>query len=119
MTGLRIIDSDAPDKTNWFYNAKFGHMVVHRGTSEGVNSSTSKAAPVRVQLHGATSSQQVAEILRSAFTYKLQLTLQMNDEEALQRLATLDAGADELGIDSLVAVDRKYQSLLLSSPIIC
>jgi hybrid polyketide synthase / nonribosomal peptide synthetase ACE1 len=106
MTGLRIVDSDAPDPTTWFNNPKFSHQVVYRGTSGGLSSSTSKAgAPVRVQLHGATSSEQIAEILRNSFTYKLQLTLQMNAEEAKARFATLDAGADELGIDSLVAVE--------------
>ena len=106
MTGLRLIDADATDKTTWFDNPKFQHFVVHRGQKGGGDASaTASGGPVRVQLHAATSNEQVAQILSAALTAKLQTILQMNVDEAKQRLSTLDVTANDLGVDSLVAVE--------------
>ncbi|OOQ90641.1 putative hybrid NRPS/PKS enzyme [Penicillium brasilianum] len=106
MTGLRLVDGNGEDRTTWFENPKFQHLILHEGgtlAAGGTNSTVS--APVKVLLHDATTHEAVADSLRVSFLAKLCVMLQFSPEEAQQRFTTLDHSADDLGIDSLVAVE--------------
>ncbi|KAF8856698.1 putative hybrid NRPS/PKS enzyme [Acephala macrosclerotiorum] len=105
MTGLRLIDANGDDRPTWIDNQRFSHFIIHQEGAAAGTSTTSAGAPVKVQLLGAIDQQQVVDILRSSFIAKLKAVLQMSPEEAEQRFANLDSGVDELGIDSLIAVE--------------
>ncbi|KAL2864256.1 uncharacterized protein BJX67DRAFT_383918 [Aspergillus lucknowensis] len=105
MTGLRLVDANGEDRTTWFSNPKFQHLILHQSALGAGNATSKSGAPVKVLLHDAATHEAVADILRVSFIAKLRVMLQLSAEEAQERFTKLDQGADDLGIDSLVAVE--------------
>ncbi|GAP90879.1 putative hybrid NRPS PKS [Rosellinia necatrix] len=99
-TGLKMVDSDESETITWFRNPMFQHCVNNIRTAELVDHASKQNAPVKVQLIDAVSPAEVREIISDAFVLKLRSSLQVDDDRPI-----IDLTADNLGIDSLVAVD--------------
>ncbi|KAF2271629.1 amino acid adenylation domain-containing protein [Westerdykella ornata] len=102
VLGVREKSVDTGE-AKWYDDPKFQHCVIEKEGGEVKNESGATASS-KARLATATTSEQVREIIEDAFINKLQVSLQttFNDEE---RVAVADRGADELGIDSLIAVE--------------
>ncbi|KAJ5937303.1 Acyl transferase/acyl hydrolase/lysophospholipase [Penicillium verhagenii] len=98
-SSLRIDDDDS--KT-WVTNPIFQHLVLKSNSFAVTNKKNKAGVIVRLQLLEATSKDEVSEILQDTFTIKLRSALQTDPEKDI-----LDLSPDELGVDSLVAVDLR------------
>lgn len=64
MTGLRLIDANGEDRTTWFTNPKFQHLILHESAT-ATNGTISKiGTSVKVLLHDANTHDEVAKILQ-------------------------------------------------------
>ncbi|KAI0869277.1 putative hybrid NRPS/PKS enzyme [Hypoxylon argillaceum] len=99
-TGLKMVDSDEAEVITWFNNPMFQHCVKTTQAAGLINDGTTQNAPAKVQLLDAISPAEVYEIISDAFVLKLRSSLQVEDDRPI-----VDLTADNLGIDSLVAVD--------------
>ena len=61
ITGLRL---DEDDQKNWFENPIFQHLVVKSVSSEIASSKGKGGVMIKAQLLGATSSEEVFEIIK-------------------------------------------------------
>ncbi|KAF4824807.1 Polyketide synthase-nonribosomal peptide synthetase [Colletotrichum siamense] len=103
-TGLMTIDDsdDFGKNVTWFNNPMFQHCVrTAQNQGQAVDSGKSRRrVQAKVLLQEAVSSDDIREIIYDAFAAKLQDALQVEEGRAVGSLT-----ADNLGIDSLVAVD--------------
>ncbi|KAK6070456.1 polyketide synthase peptide synthetase [Seiridium cupressi] len=101
-TGIRYFREDEDIKGPWFTNPLFSHCVIEQKSIELNSGDQAKTAalPVAQQLVKATTKTQALDILLSCFSAKLRLILQLADQEV-----DYQAPLNELGIDSLVAVE--------------
>ncbi|EKG11539.1 Beta-ketoacyl synthase [Macrophomina phaseolina MS6] len=97
-TGLRLQYGD--EQITWFTNPMFQHLVLKTGTTVTEKQGAKDGVPVRTQLLEAKTAADVFEILKVAFLAKLQSTLQADAERDI-----LNVPLEDLGMDSLVAVD--------------
>ncbi|ORY17104.1 hypothetical protein BCR34DRAFT_634445 [Clohesyomyces aquaticus] len=102
VLGVREKSVDTGE-ANWYDDPKFQHCVIEKEGGE-VKMESIATASSKARLATATTGEQVREIVEDAFINKLQVSLQLtlNEEE---RVAVTERGADELGIDSLIAVE--------------
>ncbi|KAJ5503746.1 Acyl transferase/acyl hydrolase/lysophospholipase [Penicillium fimorum] len=97
--GLRIDDDESK---SWISNPMFQHLV-HKSSNLVVADKKGKSGVmIKTRLFEATSNQEVIEILQDGFLLKLQSALQADPSKPM-----LDMSPDELGVDSLVAVDLR------------
>ncbi|KAJ6080912.1 hypothetical protein N7499_005786 [Penicillium canescens] len=97
--GLRIDDDESK---SWVSNPMFQHLV-SKSSSLVISDKKGKAGMlIKTRLFEATSMQEVMEILIDGFVLKLQSSLQADSSTPM-----LDMSPDELGVDSLVAVDLR------------
>ncbi|KAF7519344.1 hypothetical protein PCG10_010100 [Penicillium crustosum] len=97
--GLRIDDDESK---SWVSNPMFQHLV-HKSSNLVVTDKKGKSGVlIKTRLFEATSNQEVIEILQDGFVLKLQSALQADPNKPM-----LDMSPDELGVDSLVAVDLR------------
>ncbi|KAJ5543625.1 Acyl transferase/acyl hydrolase/lysophospholipase [Penicillium sp. DV-2018c] len=97
--GLRIDDDETK---SWASNPMFQHLV-YKSSSLVVADKTGKSGVlIKTRLFEATSKNEVIEILQDGFILKLQSALQADPAKPM-----LDMSPDELGVDSLVAVDLR------------
>ncbi|KAM0334359.1 hypothetical protein ACHAQA_001385 [Verticillium albo-atrum] len=103
-TGLMTIEDNDEFRKNitWFKNPMFQHCVRNAQSAELVESAGKGRRGVQVKAHlqEAISPHDVRDILYEAFSAKLQVSLQVEEGRPIA-----DLTADNLGIDSLVAVD--------------
>ncbi|OOQ83961.1 polyketide synthase/peptide synthetase [Penicillium brasilianum] len=100
-SGLRIDDDDSKE---WVSNPIFQHLVFKSNTPIEDDKKGKASILVKARLLEATSNVEVMEALQDAFTLKLQSALQLDPGKPV-----LDMSPDELGVDSLNAVDfRSY-----------
>ncbi|KAI1463640.1 putative hybrid NRPS/PKS enzyme [Daldinia caldariorum] len=104
-TGLKTLDGTEDDDITWFRNPMFQHCIGSGeqdidGLAGAANSRNRQGVAVKAQLLEAISPAEVYEIISDAFTAKLQSSLQIEEDRALN-----DLRAEAIGIDSLVAVD--------------
>ncbi|KAL9130700.1 MAG: hypothetical protein Q9217_001179 [Psora testacea] len=104
VTGLRVVNADEELKTVWTTNPKFQHCVIHQAV-DGNKDNGSAVVPIMTQLQAATSQRKAYEILKDSFVSKLQTMLQLGPKDAGDEGRMIELGADELGVDSLVAVE--------------
>ncbi|RDL33251.1 putative hybrid nrps pks [Venustampulla echinocandica] len=106
-TGLKMIDGsqESEDTITWFRNPIFQHCV--RSESQDAEWSNSadgsrdrRGVAIKAQLLDAINQEEVHQVMLDAFTAKLRSSLQVEEGRNLLNLT-----ADNLGIDSLVAVD--------------
>ncbi|KAI9708162.1 MAG: putative Hybrid PKS-NRPS biosynthetic cluster [Bogoriella megaspora] len=100
MTGLRMARMDDADKVTWFYNPKFSHCVLWPEGGAAEAAASTQNVSVKIQLLGATTPEAVLQVVQEGFVAKLKSSLQIEESVNI-----LNMSADELGLDSLVAVD--------------
>ncbi|KAI1177826.1 putative polyketide synthase [Nemania sp. FL0916] len=106
VTGLRIVDASKEKSVPWLGNPRFHHCVQWGGDGESKNKGFKGGnLPVKALLLDATSEDEVSRIVQDGFIRKLQVALQLplDDDAARDNLPANNA--DDLGIDSLVAVE--------------
>ncbi|PGH16793.1 hypothetical protein AJ80_05108 [Polytolypa hystricis UAMH7299] len=106
ITGLRI---DNDDKKNWIDNPIFQHLVSKSIDAVASTSRNKSGIMIKAQLQEAATQEQVFEILKDGLLHKLQVVLQADPNKPM-----LELNPDELGVDSLVAVD--IRSWFLKEP---
>ncbi|KAJ5788789.1 hypothetical protein N7457_003779 [Penicillium paradoxum] len=97
--GLRIDDDESK---SWVSNPMFQHLVYKSSNLVVVDKKGKSGVLVKTRLFEATSKDEVIEILQDGFVLKLQSALQADPTKPM-----LDMSPDELGVDSLVAVDLR------------
>ncbi|KAJ6104774.1 hypothetical protein N7523_011094 [Penicillium sp. IBT 18751x] len=98
-SGLRIDDDDSK---NWVTNPMFQHLVLRPSTLIAGDKKNKAGIMVRTRLLESSSHKEVMENLQETFLQKLQSALQADAEKL-----NLDSSPDELGVDSLIAVDLR------------
>ncbi|CAG8923339.1 unnamed protein product [Penicillium salamii] len=97
--GLRIDD----DETKiWVSNPMFQHLVYKSSNLVIADKKGKSGVMIKTRLFEATSKEEVDEILQDGFILKLQSALQADPSKPM-----LEMSPDELGVDSLVAVDLR------------
>ncbi|KAJ5374411.1 Acyl transferase/acyl hydrolase/lysophospholipase [Penicillium concentricum] len=97
--GLRIDDDESK---SWISNPIFQHLVYKSSNLVVADKKGKSGVLIKTRLFEATSNQEVIEILQDGFLLKLQSALQADPSKPM-----LDMSPDELGVDSLVAVDLR------------
>ncbi|KAI1174428.1 PKS-NRPS hybrid [Nemania sp. FL0916] len=100
MTGLGFSHPDDADKVTWFHNPIFSHCVIWPETQEAGTGTSKQNVTVKAQLLLATNAEEVTEAIQESFMAKLKSSLQIEESVSI-----LNMNAEELGLDSLVAVD--------------
>lgn len=117
MTGLSLAPADDADEYTWFHNPKFSHCVVFPENQDATAGMLKQNVTVKSQLLLATTVEEVKEAIQSkldvlaqgdiytnlsidGFAAKLKSTLQIDDSVSIPSM-----NAEQLGLDSLVAVD--------------
>ncbi len=104
-TGLRRISPDEPYQPIWFHNPVFAKCLIQRGAAENQVASGISGPSLKTCLQAATNEAQVAVILEDCFTAQLQSLLGGTLDDTQSKQAILESHTDELGIDSLIAVE--------------
>ncbi|MCJ1477282.1 hypothetical protein MMC13_005953 [Lambiella insularis] len=104
-TGLRHISPDEAYKPLWFDNPKFSHQILHQVAADVGRDTTKTSAPIKTQLLTATRRDHIYDILKEAFVSKLHSSLQLTYDDADRSASILQLRTDEMGIDSLIAVE--------------
>ncbi|CAG7931952.1 unnamed protein product [Penicillium olsonii] len=97
--GLRIDDDESKI---WVSNPMFQHLVYKSSSLVVADKKGKSGVLIKTRLFKATSNQEVHEILQDGFILKLQSALQADPSKPM-----LEMSPDELGVDSLVAVDLR------------
>ncbi|KAL2048919.1 hypothetical protein ABVK25_010772 [Lepraria finkii] len=105
-TGLRRIDPDDPYQPIWYNNPIFSKCIQQRKSANSHEANNSSGPSIKVRLQAATNQSQILTVLQDCFTAQLQ-TLLGSASDAASRDAVLDSRTDELGIDSLIAVEMR------------
>ncbi|KAL9121258.1 MAG: hypothetical protein Q9187_002183 [Circinaria calcarea] len=105
VTGLRIINTNDEEPAPWMNVPRFQHCLDRGGTNEVKTNSGTAVISVKIQLLEVSTQDKVFEIVKDAFFAKLQIALQLPLESVTAQSQVLSSGADELGVDSLVAVE--------------
>lgn len=97
-TGLRLTAPDS--KVSWASDPMFHHLVLYNEETSEAGVQKSGNIPLKSQLEGVTSEDEVSQVLDNAFSLKIKAILQIPSDRDI-----LDTGLDELGMDSLIAVE--------------
>ncbi|KAI0183707.1 hypothetical protein EV127DRAFT_446225, partial [Xylaria flabelliformis] len=97
-TGLKLLAPDS--RVSWSSDPTFQHLVLHNEEPSGAGFQKAGNIPLRSLLEGVSSKDELSSILDNAFSLKIKATLQIPPEREI-----LDTSLDELGMDSLIAVD--------------
>ncbi|KAF7590282.1 hypothetical protein BBP40_003019 [Aspergillus hancockii] len=100
--GLRLIRVTDDHRPVWSYNPRFQHLVLPEQKASEDSASSSKRVPLKQQLQEARTSEEILEVVTTAFLHKLQIVLGMGD---VPDRSIIDKQADDLGIDSLNIVE--------------
>ena len=104
-TGLRRIDPGEVTQPIWYKNPVFAKCIIQKGTTDARELKDSVGPSVRGRLQAATNEAQILNILEDCFTLQLRSLLGgASDDEKTQK-SMLSSKTDELGIDSLIAVE--------------
>lgn len=99
-TGIERVPADRKHLPPWITYPRLSHYLIDTQASNTVADSKQTVQPVREQLIEATTAEQVLSIIKTCFAAKLQIVLQLTDEEVDMNVPLV-----EIGIDSLVAVE--------------
>ncbi|KAI2161307.1 hypothetical protein LOZ25_002353 [Ophidiomyces ophidiicola] len=105
VTGLRVINADEEELTGWMTSSRFQHCVNMDKLGESRTKNGTASLSVKTQLRRSISEQETLSIIQDAFFAKLQVSLQLQLKDSSVQSQVLTQGADELGIDSLVAIE--------------
>lgn len=115
--GMRFVSLGEPSLPRWFGNPKFEAFIL-RDEAGNPGSANKQAASVQGRLLQAQGKAQVFEAIRDSFLAQVRPMLQIEgaDDDSLMRMRS-----DEIGIDSLVAVDIRswfLKQLSVSIPVL-
>ncbi len=97
-TGLRLTVPDS--KVSWASDPMFQHLVLYNEEPSGAGLQKSGSVPLKSQLEGVTSEDEISHLLDNAFSLKIKAILQIPSDRDI-----LETSLDELGMDSLIAVE--------------
>ena len=106
-TGLRRIDSGEAIQPIWYSNPVFARCIIQKGTTDAREVKDYIGPPVKARLQKATNEAQVLNILEDFFTSHLRSLLGGASDDEDMRRRMLSSRTDELGIDSLIAVEMR------------
>jgi len=136
-TGLRHVKLTEDRLPIWVHNPRFSHHVIHSSFSDSTGSTNGKSIPLKAQLEEATTEEMVFKIIEGksltrnltlpsltsldAFLAKLQnlLRIEFGNDRTEQEVLALRT--DNIGIDSLVAVEIRtwfLKSLQVNIPVL-
>ncbi|KAI0141789.1 putative hybrid NRPS/PKS enzyme [Xylariaceae sp. FL1272] len=100
--GVRHFREDEDVKGPWFTNPIFSHCIIEKPKNQSSSGDQRKenSLPLNQQLAQVTSKKEALEVITDSFADKLGVMLQLGDQTSDR-----DAPLNELGIDSLVAVE--------------
>ncbi|KAI5194188.1 hypothetical protein AUEXF2481DRAFT_704711 [Aureobasidium subglaciale EXF-2481] len=104
-SGLRVIHAADKQKPLWSFSPKFSHLVKPGGLTGPIKNQVGIRIPVIALLEVAPDADTAMSILREALIRKLVTMLQLDD--SMSHSSILDMKADDLGIDSLNAVELR------------
>ncbi|KAJ5970419.1 polyketide synthase/peptide synthetase [Penicillium vulpinum] len=104
-TGLRPVNGEATHKPIWFDNPKFGHLVTQESSSTVTTDGTKSELSVKGRLAKAVGIEEARSIILESLVQKLEtlLQLEVTESEGVEAVASLRT--NEIGVDSLVAVE--------------
>ncbi|OJJ99624.1 hypothetical protein ASPACDRAFT_43247 [Aspergillus aculeatus ATCC 16872] len=107
LAGIRLCRSDQLGTVQWARNPRFCHCIL---PSDSVSSSAQgqahSAIPLATRVAEAADAADICQIVEDAFLRRLVMALSLPEfEDTSARTRLLSQGVDELGVDSLVAVD--------------
>ncbi|KAI9035223.1 uncharacterized protein KD926_004270 [Aspergillus affinis] len=107
LAGIRLCRRDELNTVQWEQNPRFSHCIL---PTESISSSAHAQAQSMVSLATsvaeALDEAEIGQIVEDAFLQKLVMALSLPEiEDTTARARLLSQGVDELGVDSLVAVD--------------
>ncbi|KAL9034238.1 MAG: hypothetical protein Q9214_007134, partial [Letrouitia sp. 1 TL-2023] len=100
MAGIKLTPRDEIGTTQWAGNPRFSHCLLHAQRAE-VEGKSSVSLSLRTKLAESASEEDLTEILTAAFLSKIRSALGTDVADT----TLLSQSADELGVDSLTAVD--------------
>ena len=104
-TGLRRLSPDDPYQPIWYNNPVFSKCFLPREIAGLKEAKSSPGPPIRTRLQTAANEAQVTSILEGCFLTQLGILLGENPSETKSKQAVFESRTDELGIDSLIAVE--------------
>ncbi|RLL96033.1 hypothetical protein CFD26_103332 [Aspergillus turcosus] len=104
MAGIRLCRRDQLKSVQWADNPRFGHCILPSESDSSAIKQTS-GVPLATQVAEAADDAEVRRLLEDAFLQKLVSALSLPELDAAMKQKLLSQGVDELGVDSLVAVD--------------
>lgn len=118
MTGLRPATAGTGDENalSWFSNPKFSHYVLIPEFHSANAVMTKQNVSVKSQLLLATTTQEVRQAIEESFVAKLKSSLQIDPAVSI-----INMNVDNLGIDSLVAVELRswfIKELMVEMPVL-
>ncbi|KAI3336268.1 putative hybrid NRPS/PKS enzyme [Xylariaceae sp. AK1471] len=100
--GVRHFREDEDVKGPWFTDPIFSHCIIDKPKNQSSSGDQRKgnSLPLSQQLVQVTSKKEALDVITDSFSDKLRVILQLGDQASDR-----DAPLNELGIDSLVAVE--------------
>lgn len=122
LNGVKRISPHDEDRPVWEMEPLMSHFILSSdGTSSGTGQGDSQIrVPLKTQLAEASDREQVFKIVRDAFLPKLHSIFQMEAAKVTQD-TLISMRLDEMGIDSLIAVDIRswlMKSLEVNIPVL-
>ncbi|KAF7183977.1 hypothetical protein CNMCM7691_004467 [Aspergillus felis] len=107
LAGIRLCRRDQLDTVQWAQNPRFSHCILPtESVSSSAQGQTQSMVPLTTRVAEAADEAEIRQIVEDAFLHKLITALSLPElEDAPARARLLGQGVDELGVDSLVAVD--------------
>ncbi|KAF4630056.1 hypothetical protein G7Y89_g8079 [Cudoniella acicularis] len=105
--GIRRAEPEEGLDRQWFENPKFQHCTSQQGNGNAMSKKidTTAAISLKSRLLAAFTEKDAFEILKESFIAKLRAFLQLQEMSKEKQDSILSVGADQLGIDSLIAVE--------------
>lgn len=121
FTALREISPEEPYKPSWLTNPIFGNYVQRGDNRDHTSNTTKVVVPLKSQIGEAKNIMELHDILVAAVTSKLCTLFQLEHEKFETKDEMSHLRLDELGIDSLLAVDIRtwfIKSLDVNIPVL-
>lgn len=110
-TGLRRIDPKDPYQPIWFNNPIFSKCILRKETTSENETSNASGPSIKARLQDAKNEAQITEIIQGGFVAQLQNLLGASSDNTSSGHTMLDSRTDELGVDSLIAVEIRSWSM--------
>ncbi|KAI1176375.1 beta-ketoacyl synthase domain-containing protein [Nemania sp. FL0916] len=100
-TGLRHVQVNSDTLPTWHDNPRFSRFIVEEAATESAKGMEKTGVSIKSRLESAETAADIYELIKETFASKLRAVTQLDmDDETLMTMRT-----DEIGLDSLIAVD--------------